>query len=424
MKTPGGELAMLGGRRAFEEDIHVGRPNVPDASRLLDRIRQVLENRWLTNDGPFVREFEAAICDVTGAKHCVAVCNGTLGLELAARATGMSGEVLVPSFTFVATPHSLAWQGIRPVFVDVDVESHTIDVGGLEERITSRTSGIVATHLWGRVCEIEKLEDLARRRGLRLIFDAAHAFGVRRAGVGVGNFGDCEVFSFHATKFINAFEGGAVTTNVDEIATRLRSMRNFGFVGLDAVTQVGTNAKMCEVSAAMGLSCLEEMPALIEANRDRFWAYEQGLQGLPGIRVVKPAMDEESNFQYVVVTIEGEVFGLTRDELARTLWAEGVLARRYFHPGCHRMGAYRSSSAAALTSLPVCELLSSQVLVLPTGPTLRREDVESIVEVVRMAGQRASDLKAVLGERQDAWAAAHSASFAMLDEIPKSLAER
>jgi dTDP-4-amino-4,6-dideoxygalactose transaminase len=291
-----------------------------------------------------------------------------------------------------------------------------ISLENLERAVTTETTGIVATHLWGRVCDVDGLKRFARSRGLKVILDAAHAFGVRRRGVAVGNFGDCEVFSFHATKFINAFEGGAVTTNSDEIAERLRSMRNFGFVGLDAVTSVGTNAKMSEVSGAMGLTCIEDMAAIIESNRTRTLAYERTLQGVSGIRLLRPAEDEESNYQYVVALVEPGKFGLTRDELAQALWAEGVLVRRYFHPGCHRMKAYSAGFPGGVEALPVTERLSEEVLVLPTGPNLGLEDAEAIASLILALQDRAPEVRAALRGREDAWTAAHRRSFEMLAE--------
>src|SRR4029453_9680210 len=222
------DLAIFGGTPAFRSELHVGRPNIGDRQTLLKRINDLLDRRWLTNDGPFLQEFEQRICHLTGVKHCVAVCNATVGLEILGKAVGLSWEVILPSFTFVALAHALHWLGINPVFCDIDLGTHNLDPSRVEERITDRTTGIIGVHLWGRPCEIEKWGEIARRHRLKLLFDAAHAFGCSYGGQMTGNFGNAEVFSFHATKFVNTFEGGAVVTNNDELAAQLRLMRNFG----------------------------------------------------------------------------------------------------------------------------------------------------------------------------------------------------
>ncbi len=210
--------ALCSGAPAFAETIHVGRPNMPCRERFLDRIDQMLSSRWLTNHGPLNDEFERSVAEIAGTRHCIATCNGTVALELAISALGMRGEVIVPSFTFVATVHALARQGIRPVFCDIDPDTHCLDVAKVEEAITSETTGILGVHLWGNVCATRALEDLARRTGLKLLFDAAHAFGCATDGRSVGTAGDAEVFSFHATKFVHSIEGGAIVTN--ELGTR------------------------------------------------------------------------------------------------------------------------------------------------------------------------------------------------------------
>ena len=221
-------LAIFGGKPAFDEQLHVGRPNIGDRARFLQRVEDMLDRRWLTNNGPFVQEFEQRIADYVGVKHCIAVANATIGLGLAARALEMSGEVIVPSMTFVATAHILQWQQTTPVFCDIDPETHLLDPQRVEERITPHTTGILPVHLWGRPCDTAALEDIARRHNLRLLYDAAHAFGNSHQGKMIGNFGDAEVFSFHATKFLNSLEGGAIVTNDDELAATIRLNRQRG----------------------------------------------------------------------------------------------------------------------------------------------------------------------------------------------------
>ena len=244
----------MGGKPAFDSLLHVGRPHIGDQDRFLELIKNMLERRRFTNDGPYVRELEHRIADQLGVKHCLLVCNGTVALQIAIRALDLSGEVIVPAWIFVAPIHALQWQGLKPVFCDVDPKSHTLDPKAVERLITSNTSAILGVHVWGQPCAIRALADIASRRNLRLLYDAAHAFACSYRGRMVGGFGDAEVFSFHATKFFHTLEGGAITTNSDETADRVRLIRNFGFAGVDNVASLGINGKMNEASAAMGLT--------------------------------------------------------------------------------------------------------------------------------------------------------------------------
>lgn len=377
------DLAIAGGPPAFSEPLHVGRPNVGDRARLLERINDLLDRRWLTNDGRYVRELEAELARRIGVRHCVAVCNATLGLQLAARAAGLAGEVIVPAFTFVATAHALQWLGITPVFADIDPATHNIDPAHVEALVTERTTGILGVHVWGRACDVRALNEIARRHRLRLLFDAAHAFGCSHDGRALGSFADAEVLSFHATKYVNSFEGGAVTTNDDALAARVRAMRNFGFAGEDRVTSLGINAKMSEVAAAMGLTSLECADAIAAINRGNHAAYRRGLDGISGVEVVTYPDGERHNHQFVVLEIETGAAGLSRDELRDVLLAEGVLARRYFHPGCHRAEPYRSRPSGS--RLPHTDAVAARVLSLPTGPAVDPESIMEICQIVRLS---------------------------------------
>ena len=375
------DLAVFGGPPAFNEILHVGRPNVGDREHLLARIGDMLDRRWLTNHGPFVHELETELAAFLGVRHVVAMCNGTVALEIAARALGLHGEVIVPAFTFVATAHALQWQEITPVFCDVDPHTHLLDPDQIEAMITPRTTGIVGVHLWGQACNVEALSEIAQRRGLRLIYDAAHAFGCSHGDRMIGNFGDAEVFSFHATKFFNTFEGGAVATNDDDLAQRIRLMQNFGFTGLDTVVYVGTNGKMSEVSAAMGLTGLESVDDFIASNRRNYDCYASALAGVPGLRMLRYDGQQRQNYQYVVLELDGAA-AISRDDLVSVLHAENVRARRYFYPGVHRMEPYRSYFPHAGLLLPVTERLAQQVLVLPTGTAVSPQDIDRIAQLV------------------------------------------
>jgi dTDP-4-amino-4,6-dideoxygalactose transaminase len=391
MKNSLDDLAVFGGARAFDEKLYVGRPNIGDRAQFIARINEILDNRWLTNNGPYVQELERRIADLVGVKHCIAMCNATIALEIAIRATGMKGEVIVPSFTFVATAHALQWQEITPVFCDVDPVTHNLSPAHVEQLITERTSGILAVHLWGRGCDVDALADVARRHNLRLIYDAAHAFGCSHGGRMIGNFGDAEVFSFHATKFFNSFEGGAVTTNDDALAEKMRLMKNFGFAGYDNVIYIGTNGKMNEVSAAMGLTSLDSMDSFIATNQRHYEQYRRELFTVPGVDLINYDGAERCNYQYVVLEIDERETRIGRDELLQILWAENVIARRYFYPGVHRMEPYRTLYPTAAGALPATERLSARVLLLPTGTAVDEEMVLSICRIIRLAVEHGAE---------------------------------
>lgn len=387
------DLGIISGAPAFEEPLHVGRPNVGDRRRLLERIEGVLDRRWFTNSGPLVEEFERRVAAYLGARNCIAMCNGTVALEIAIRALGLQGEVIVPSFTFVATAHALQWQAITPVFADVDPRTQVLDASLVERMITPRTTGIIGVHLWGQPCPIEELAEVARRRKLQLMFDASHAFGCSHRGRMIGNFGSAEVFSFHATKFFHTFEGGAIVTNHDELAQKIRLMRNFGFAGYDNVIYVGTNGKMNEICAAMGLTGLESLDEFVAANRRNYLQYARELEDLEGVKMFRLNELEKCNYQYIVLEIDQERAGISRDLLHRILEADNILARRYFYPGCHRMEPYRSYFPHASLLLPETERLCSRVLVLPTGSSLSESDISAVCQIIRLAVKHSGELK-------------------------------
>jgi dTDP-4-amino-4,6-dideoxygalactose transaminase len=392
-------LAILGGAKVFSEPMHVGRPNIGDRARFLARVDEMLDGRWLSNNGPLVREFEQKVADVIGVRHCVAMCNATIALEIAIRALGLKGEVILPSYTFVATAHALQWQEITPVFADLDPRTHNIDPASIERLITPRTTGIIGVHVWGRPCDTAALEGIAARHRLKLMYDAAHAFGCSHAGRMIGGFGSCEILSFHATKFLNSFEGGAIVTNDDALADQMRLMRNFGFVDYDRVIYIGTNGKMTEICAAMGLTSLESMDDIIAINKRNYEAYRRGLSGLAGVSMISRDGAERSNYQYVPAEVAPGSAPLTRDELIAVLHAENVLARRYFWPGCHRMEPYRSLQPNAGLLLPETERLAPRIMVLPTGQAVSVEIVATICDIIRMAFESASEVRAALAAK-------------------------
>lgn len=370
--------------------LHVGRPNLGDRATFLSRVEEILERRWLSNHGPVVQEFERRVAGILGVKHALAVCNATVGIEIAAHALGLRGEVILPSYTFVATAHALQWLGITPVFCDIDPRTHNLDPARMERHITPRTTGIVGLHAWGRGCNTSAIGEIASSHGLKVMYDASHAFGCTHQGKMIGSFGNCEVFSFHATKFIQALEGGVVATNDDALAHQIGKMRNFGFTGYDRVEHLGINGKMSEISAAMGLTSLEAMDEIMDVNHRNYLAYGEHLSGVPGVSLLEYERRETNNLQYVILEVDPERCPRTRDELVAALHAENIFARKYFWPGCHRMEPYRTLDSAAGRHLPETERVADRVIVLPTGQQMQSGDVERICEIIRgMAGEGA-----------------------------------
>ncbi|NJM19811.1 MAG: aminotransferase class I/II-fold pyridoxal phosphate-dependent enzyme [Richelia sp. SL_2_1] len=385
MKKNLNELAIFGGVPTFKEKLHVGRPNIGSREVLLQRINDVLDRKWLTNNGPLVQQFEQEIASLVGVKHCIATCNATVGLEIAIKACGLKGEVIIPSFTFIATAHALQWQGIEPIFCDVDRNTHNIDPQKIEPLITENTTAIMGVHLWGRGCDVAALAQIAHRYKLKLLFDAAHAFGCSYQGQMIGNFGNAEVFSFHATKFCNSFEGGAIVTNDSELAKKIRLMKNFGFSDYDCVDELGINGKMNEVSAAMGLTSLESVDIFINVNLKNYQKYQQELSNIPGVNLITYDHKERCNYQYVIVEIDESITGINRDQLYQILWEENILARRYFYPGCHQMEPYRSRIADMGLMLTNTRHLAARVLALPTGTAIGKREISNICQILRLA---------------------------------------
>ncbi len=392
MKRTVNDLALLGGPAEFDTPLIVGRPNVGNRHELFRRLGGALDRAWLSNNGPLVQEFEHQVAAIAGTRHCVATCNATLALQLVLRAADLRGEIIVPSLTFAATAHAVSWLGLTPVFCDVDPHTGTIDTRHARDLVNERTAGIMAVHLWGRPSALDELADVARTADIRLFYDAAHAFGATWRGRPIGGFGDAEVFSFHSTKFVNSFEGGAIVTDDDDLAQRAGQMRNFGITGPDLVSYIGVNAKMSEASAAMGLTSLESMEEFRDHNARIYHAYQAGLTDITGVRVLAFDEQERNNYQYVVLEVDEAAAPMTRDLLGQVLVAEQVLARRYFHPGCHMMAPYRDH-----TRLPHTEKLAERSLVLPTGTAVGEADAARVGALVRFAVGHASELAA----RQD-----------------------
>jgi dTDP-4-amino-4,6-dideoxygalactose transaminase len=396
MKTSVNDLALFGRAPAFQDALHVGRPNIGNRKSFEDRIRDILDRRWLTNEGRYVQEFEERIAALVGVEYCIATCNATIALEIAIRALGMTGEVIVPSFTFIATAHILQWQQVTPLFCDIDPNTYNLHPERVEAMITPRTTGILPVHVFGRPCDIDDLSEIASRRGLRLLFDSAHALGCSYRGRMIGGFGDAEVLSFHATKFLNSMEGGAIVTNDGVLARKCRRMRNFGFSDYYKTDDVGINGKMTEVCAAMGLSSLEAMAEIVAVNQRNWERYRETLKTFPGISIMKYDPTEQNNYHYIVIEVDPEIAPLNRDELLAVLNKENILAQRYFWPGCHRMEPYRSLYPSAHLFLPQTERIAAQVLTLPNGQTITPEIIHLICNIIRTGFDNAGRVRELL----------------------------
>ncbi len=369
----------------FDHPLHVGAPNIGDTDLFFQYAEEMFGRRWLTNHGELVLQFEKELREYLGVKHCIAMCNGTVALEIAIRGLDLADEVIVPSLTFVATAHALQWQGITPVFCDVDPVTLCIDPLEVERLITPRTTGILGVHVFGQCCNVDALQSIADAHGIKLMFDAAHAFGNKLGGRKVANFGECEVLSFHATKFFNSFEGGAVVTNNDALAEKIMFMQNFGFADLDRVEHIGINGKMTEICAAMGLVNLRSIDQFMETNRRNYTAYAHEIAAIDGLQLIynrDPEGQEQNNQQYVAVEVT-ESFPLGRNELMRRLHQENVLVRRYFWPGCHRMEPYRTLQPDAGRNLPVTESILERILLFPTGVAMNPDKIRRVADLIR-----------------------------------------
>ena len=371
----------------LEPPLHVGQLNRPPFPEFRAMVEDVFVRGVFTDRGPLEQTLDRALAEHFGVRNAISVVNGTAALMLLLRALDVRGEVITTAFTFPATLQALTWAGMTPVFCDVDPRTHVLSASMVEAKIGPATAAILGVHIWGRGCDPVALEGLARRRGLKLVFDAAHATGCTFEGRRIGGFGDGEIFSFHATKILNGAEGGCITTDDDDLAARLRRMRDFGEEGSSASDLLRLNAGLSEAQAAMALLGLRHLPDWTEENRRRYELYRAELAGIAGVSFVDYAANEQSNFQFVVVAISPAAFGMTRDELLKTLYARQVFVRRYFSPGLHRTPPFSDGGVA---DLPVTDSLCETLLQLPTGQAITADHVRAICAVIREVGAQLS----------------------------------
>jgi dTDP-4-amino-4,6-dideoxygalactose transaminase len=387
-------LAVLGGDLAFPDGVPFVRPAAPE----LARVTEILHTSWqrgaLTN-GPLVAEFERRTAALLEVPHVVAVSSCTTGLMLALRALGMTGDVLMPSFTFSASAHAVAWNGARPRFAECDPASFQLDLDDARARLDG-AGGIVATHVFGAPCAPAAVEELARSAGIPLVFDAAHAFGARSNGTAIGGFGDAEVFSLTPTKPLVAGEGGLVATRRADVADAVRIGRDYANPGDYDTRFVGLNGRMSELHAAVGLASLESYAANQARRFEIVDRYCAGLDPIPGVRVQHVDAADTSSWKDFTVAIDPAGFGIGRDALRAVLTAEGVDTRTYFDPPVHRQ---RSYLGVAREPLPVTEAVSAAVLSLPVYPALGDDTVDEIVRLIGEVHERSSDVAASVAAR-------------------------
>lgn len=388
------KLAILTNRPAFEKPIGVGVPIVEKdvQNSYYKYMAGVFKRNYFTNNGPLVQKLESEIANIHGVKYCKAVCNATMGQILTLKVLDLKGEIIVPSFTFIATAHACLWQNIRPVFCDISPTSLMIDIEKAEELITEKTSAIIGVHLFGNICDVEGLEKLCKKYSLKLIFDAAHAFNCTWGDIPIGGFGNASILSFHATKFFGTFEGGAVLTNDAELSQRIGLSKNFGFRGYDDVGFLGINGKMSESSAAMGLASLQAIERRAKKLKETYLIYKEQLSTIPGISLLPLGKKERSNYHYIVILVDEKIFGVSRDVLYNILRKENVIARRYFFPGCHRQEPYYSLFPNTYKRLPVTEEIAKKILCLPSNLEEPKSDISTIILILQTAHDSSNEI--------------------------------
>ncbi|MDR3727260.1 MAG: DegT/DnrJ/EryC1/StrS family aminotransferase [Terracidiphilus sp.] len=372
----------------FKTPITVARPALPPLEEFRQGLEEIWDRAWLTNDGPLVQKFRGLLMQFCGVDHASLFTNGTLSLQLAMQGMGITGDVITTPYTFVATTHALFSDRLRPVFVDIEPTYYSLDPDLIEAAITPWTSAILAVHLYGQPCRLKELQRIARKHGLKLLYDAAHAFGVEVDGQSIAHFGDLSMFSFHATKVFHSIEGGMLTFREPELQRRLDYLKNFGFENETEVVMPGTNAKMSEFQALMGILLLTHMEEMIEKRRKLTLLYRHRLAEIPGICLpALPAPGVRYNYAYMPIEVDEEAFGMSRDDLFQKLREYNVIVRRYFYPIIPDFPCYRHIFRD--TDLSVARRVALRILVLPLYSELQMDVVERICDMVEYFHNRA-----------------------------------
>ncbi len=362
--------------------IYVTQPVLPPLEEFIPYLEKIWENKRLTNSGPFHQQFEQALCDYLGVKHLALFTNGTLALVTALQALRINSEVITTPYSFVATAHSLLWNGIKPVFVDIDPVTLNLDPGKIEAAITPQTTAIMPVHCYGHPCDVDRIQKIADNYGLKVIYDAAHAFGVQCHSGSVLNHGDLSILSFHATKVFNTFEGGAIVCPDAKTKLHIDHLKNFGFVDEVTVVAPGINGKMSEINAALGLLQLKGVDAARQKRQAIDTRYREELAGIKGLRCLSAAGEKVANYAYFPVLVQPD-YPLSRDALYQKLQDSGIFVRRYFYPLISDFPMYRGMPSAAQDNLPVAHKAANEVLCLPIYPDLSAEQFDFIMEVIK-----------------------------------------
>jgi dTDP-4-amino-4,6-dideoxygalactose transaminase len=370
----------------LNKPIYVTQPALPPLEEFQPYLEQIWESKWLTNNGPFHQELEKKLAEYLGVEHLALFANGTLALVTALQALRITGEVITTPFSFVATAHSLLWNGIKPVFVDIHPETFNLDPEKIEVAITPHTTAIMPVHVYGKPCDVEKIQNIADTYGLKVIYDAAHAFGVNYKGKSLLKHGDLSTLSFHATKVFNTFEGGAIVCPDAKTKKRIDDLKNFGFHDEVTVVAPGINAKMNELQAAFGLLQLKHVDKAIDRRREIDNLYREGLSSVSGIFCPLLPTDTIYNYAYFPILIEKE-YPLSRDELNDKLRQQGIFARRYFYPLISDFPMYRGLPSATRQNLPVAHKIAESVLCLPSYPALEEKDILRIISLLKDPNQ-------------------------------------
>jgi len=379
---------MQNAMQPFDQPVYVTRPILPDLQEVTEKLREVWESGWLTNNGHQHQVLERQLTDVLKVPYLSLFNNGTIALITACQALRVSGEVITTPFSFPATPHVLTWNNVKPIFCDIDPVSMNIDPARIEAMITPHTSGILATHVYGTPCDVDAIQEIADRYGLKVIYDAAHAFGTEIDGRGIGTYGDATMFSFHATKLFHTAEGGALSFRDDNLKTRIDYLKNFGIKNEEEVIMPGINGKMNEMQAALGLVTLRYVEEEKTKRRALLDTYRCALASVPGIGLLQPAANVKSSCQYFVIRIDREAFGRSRDFVYDRFREYNVYTRKYFSPLCSDYSCYRQLPSSNPDNLPVAQKVVQEVLAMPLYGGLADADVERICAMLRgMAGQ-------------------------------------
>jgi dTDP-4-amino-4,6-dideoxygalactose transaminase len=361
--------------------IYVTQPTLPDLADFIPYLEQIWDNKILTNGGPFHQQLEQALCDYLGVNHISLFTNGTLALVVALQALRITGEVITTPYSFVATSHSLLWNGIKPVFVDIDKDTLNLDPHKIEAAITPQTTAIMPVHCYGHPCAVEQIQKIADTYNLKVIYDAAHAFGVQHQNASILNYGDLSVLSFHATKVFNTFEGGAIVSPDAKTKQRIDHLKNFGFVNETTVIAPGINGKMSEINAAFGLLQLKGIDVALQKRKAIDVYYRQALASVKGICCLANGDEVVANYAYFPVLVQAD-YPLSRDQLFEKLRASDIYVRRYFYPLISDFPMYQGLPSAAQSNLPVASKSANEVICLPIYPDLSNEQLDCVIKLI------------------------------------------